>query len=164
MFFRTCFFMALSLCCWGVLGIAEPVFTQPWRRRLCGGVRAVPVAGGAGRDPEMASPSSSSSSNLGKKPPLVSAQAPGRVCRRVCPLARGCASKPCSAQGCVAPSRRTRRVFASPSSSPVASPLPSHPAFPGASRMVPSSFIRAPSASSAGFGAFRGREFRGISQ
>lgn len=63
---------------------------------VCGVVPV--VAGGAGRDPEMASPSSSSP-GLGKKPPLVSAQAPGKACRRVCPLARGRASKPSSAQG-----------------------------------------------------------------
>lgn len=37
-----CFFTAFSLGCRGVLGIAERVFTQPRRRRLCGGVRRCP--------------------------------------------------------------------------------------------------------------------------
>lgn len=154
------------------------------RRRLCGGV---PVAGGAGRDPEMASPSSSSP-GLGKKPPLVSAQAPGKACRRVCPLARGCASKPSSAQGWCCSLPKSPRCFlpgdlchSFPCASP-SSPLPSHPAFPSASRMAPSSPcsfdlskpVPVPScpphagqchrvcASSAGFGAFRG--LRGITQ
>lgn len=155
------------------------------RQRLCGGV---PVAGGAGRDLEMASPSSSSP-GLGKKPPLVSAQAPGKACRRVCPLARGCASKPSSAQGwCCSLSKSPRcflleqplLFFPCASSS---SPLPSHPAFPSASRTAPisprsfdlSKPVPVPScppragrchrvrASSTGFGAFQG-EFRGIAQ
>lgn len=115
---------------------------------------------------------------------LVSAQAPGKACRRVCPLARGRASKPPLFQGWSCSLLKSPRCFlpgdlccsflcSSPSSSPVAlaSPLPSHPAFPSASRMAPSpqcSFFLCPQllslfpqchrvrASSAGLGAFRG--------
>lgn len=45
-----CFSMAFSLGCRGVLGIAERVFTQPRRRRLCGGVRRCPRGGRRGRE------------------------------------------------------------------------------------------------------------------
>lgn len=142
-FLATCFFMAFSMLCRGVLGIPERVFTQPWRRRLCGGVRRCPC-GWRGRE----GPGDGIAFLLlplpGKEATFSCQYRPLGRCADVCVLLHvGVRASLSSAQGWCCSLLKSPWCFllgdlccsflcASPSSSPaaLASPLLSHPAFP----------------------------------